>query len=121
MSILPQPLLDLTELRDSARLVLAKNTERAASAAESWRTIASLGWLGISVAADRGGLEIDDAGPPWTGSLWQPKQIAGEEVAVHETTRAAFHMLQNRIERCGDLGLDRGRCRFAMHRRPPPV
>lgn len=51
------PLLDLAELRDSSRLVLAKGTERGASAAESWQTLASLGWLGISVPADRGGLE----------------------------------------------------------------
>ena len=57
MSTSLQPLLDLTELRDSARLMLAKNTGRTVSPAESWGTIASLGWLGISVPADRGGLE----------------------------------------------------------------
>ena len=57
MSTPSQALLDLTELRDSARLVLANNTARCASAAESWRTIASLGRLGISLPADRGGLD----------------------------------------------------------------
>ena len=57
MSTPSQALLDLAELRDSSRLVLANNAARAATAAESWRTIASLGWLGISLPAEYGGLD----------------------------------------------------------------
>ena len=87
MSIPLQLLLDLTELRDSARLVLAKNTERGASAAQLWRTIASLGWLGISVAADRGGLE-----QPFSalavlyeelGRALAPHSFVGSSVCLH--------------------------------------
>ena len=40
--------------------------------------------------ADRGGLEVDDAGAAGAGALRQPEQVAGEEVAVHEAARTGL-------------------------------
>ncbi len=57
MSRPPEELLDLGELRDSARRLLTDSRERATSAGELWQTIASLGWLGIGVTQVRGGLD----------------------------------------------------------------
>jgi alkylation response protein AidB-like acyl-CoA dehydrogenase len=82
-----QPLLDLTEVRDSARQVLFRAREQGTSADELWRTIASLGWLGISVPSDRGGLE-----QPFSalavlyeelGRAMAPHSFVGSSVCLH--------------------------------------
>ncbi len=52
-----QDLLNLEELKDSARQVLVHACERATPQLEAWNTLVELGWLGVSLPQESGGLD----------------------------------------------------------------
>jgi alkylation response protein AidB-like acyl-CoA dehydrogenase len=52
-----QDLLDLVELKDSARQVLARAQQRGTPAPEVWNTVIDLGWLAACLPEESGGLD----------------------------------------------------------------
>ncbi|MEP6546346.1 MAG: acyl-CoA dehydrogenase family protein [Gammaproteobacteria bacterium] len=73
-----QDLLNLVELQDSARQVLGRARERGAPEADLWGTLIELGWLGVCLPAENGGL-----GQPFA-ALATLYQELGRVLAPHD-------------------------------------
>jgi alkylation response protein AidB-like acyl-CoA dehydrogenase len=73
-----QDLLDLQELQDSARQVLVRARERGTPQPEVWNTLVDLGWLGVSLPQENGGLD-----QPFT-ALATLYQEFGRALAPHD-------------------------------------
>lgn len=69
--------LDLGELRDAARDVLTGARQRGAAAEQLWQTLVSLGWLGLGVPEERGGL-----GQPFAAAAVLHEEL-GRALAPH--------------------------------------
>ncbi len=96
-----QELLDLEELKDSARQVLADARERATPQPELWNTLVELGWLGVSLPQEIGGL-----GQPFTalavlyqefGRVLAPHDFVGVSICLGALAGAADKLIEQTL------------------------